>query len=368
MEPKTQIKTIRVRLKDKHAPLLRQQASAVNYVWNYCNDLSVRYFDRNKKFLSAYDLQDYTNGSGKELNLHSHTIQLISAEYATRRKQFNKVKLKWRKSKGAHRSLGWVPVKSNALRYKNGQIWYMGNPLSVWDSYGLKDFELGTGSFSEDSRGRWYLNTTVKVKCSSASERQSKKTVGVDLGLKDFLTTSDGWQVEAERFYRSVEKKLAVAQRANKKSRVRALHAKVKNRRKDALHKLSTKLVTEYGTIFVGNVDSSKLSKTRMAKSVYDAGWYSFKTMLSYKSAIAGTWYEEVNESFSTQTCSYCGTRSGPKGLAGLGIREWICCNCGSIHDRDINAAKNILAVGHDRLGAGIPFLKEREGVKKEIR
>ena len=142
-----------------------------------------------------------------------------------------------------------------------------------------------------------------------------------------------------------------MAQRANKKSLIKALHAKIKNRRKDELHKFSTMLTQHYGAIFVGNVSSSKLIKTKMAKSTLDAGWSSLKTMLEYKSDHAGVMYEEVNESYTTQTCSSCGEKppSRPKGIAGLGIREWVCSDCGTVHDRDVNAAKNILALGHER-------------------
>jgi putative transposase len=219
-------------------------------------------------------------------------------------------------------------------------------------SYGLADYELGTGSFSEDSRGRWYLNVTVKVRKPEASA--STKSVGIDLGLKDFLSTSDGVKVEAQRFYRDMQGKLAVAQRANKKQRVKAIHAKIANRRKDALHKLSTRLVAEHGAIFIGDVNASGLAKTRMAKSVLDAGWSAFRTMLQYKCDDAGVWFEEVREAYSTQTCSECGSVSGPKGIAGLGIRGWT-CSCGSVHDRDINAARNLLAAGRGRLAGGIP-------------
>jgi putative transposase len=83
-----------------------------------------------------------------------------------------------------------------------------------------------------------------------------------------------------------------------------------------------------------------------MAKSVLDAGWSAFRTTLQYKCADAGVWFEEVNEAYSTQTCSCCRNRTGPQGVAGLGIREWQCEVCGTAHDRDINAAKNILATG----------------------
>src|SRR6202030_1859621 len=96
--------------------------------------------------------------------------------------------------------------------------------------------------------------------------------------------------------------------------RTRAIHAKIANRRKDFLHKLSTRLVKAYGAISVGNVNASALAKTRLAKSVLDAGWSTFRTMLLYKCADAGVWFDEVDEAFSTQTCSVCNSRAGPKG------------------------------------------------------
>jgi transposase len=91
------------------------------------------------------------------------------------------------------------------------------------------------------------------------------------------------------------------------------------------------------------------------AKSVHDAGWSAFRTMLRYKCDFAGATFAEVNEAFSTQTCSACDSRSGPKGIAGLGIRVWTCSECGTVHDRNVNAAKNILAAGRRRLAEGIP-------------
>lgn len=352
-EAKFTTRTLRLRVKDKHAALLRSQAWAVNQAWNFCNELSLKHFQRKHEFLSAYDMQPYTKGAGKELGLHSQTVQGVQEEYCLRRRQFKKVRLSWRKSGGARRSLGWIPFKASAIRYKAGQVWYAGVPIGLWDSYGLAHYTLGTGSFSEDSRGRWYLNVTVKVKKAPASTATA--SVGIDLGLKDFLATSNGLKVEGHRFYRDLKDRLSSAQRAGKKQRVKTIHAKIKARRKDALHKLSTQLVTEYGAIFIGNVNASGLAKTTMAKSVLDAGWSAFRTMLLYKSDDAGTWFEEVNEAYSTQTCSCCGSITGPKGVAGLGIREWHCSVCGTIHDRDVNAAKNILAVGRGRLAGGTP-------------
>lgn len=125
------------------------------------------------------------------------------------------------------------------------------------------------------------------------------------------------------------------------------------------LHKFSTRLTKEYGAIFVGDVSSQKLVKTKMAKSTLDAGWSMLKTMLEYKSQQAGVVFEVVNESYTTQTCSCCGSipASSPKGRAGLRIREWTCSDCGAVHNRDTNAARNILAAGLRRLEAGITVL-----------
>ena len=344
-QTETSTRVLRLRLKDKHADFCRTLAAEVNFVWNYCNEMSRQVLEREQRFISAYELDALTAGATKAgLQLHSQTVQAISAEYVTRRKQFKKRQLRWRVSnpKRSNYSLGWVPFKASAIKYKSGQVHLAGVPLSLWDSYGLSNYELGAGSFSEDSRGRWYLNVTVKVQKQPLPAPDKVDALGIDLGLKALMTASDGSTVEAQRFYRGLEAQLAVAQRAGKKARTRALHAKMANRRKDALHKLSTALVRQHGAIFVGNVNASALAKTAAAKSVLDAGWSAFRTMLQYKCDDAGRWFKEVNEAYSTQDCSACASRTGPKGLAGLRVRRWTCSVCLTEHDRDINAAVNI--------------------------
>ena len=350
-----QTKTLKVRVRDKHKTLLNSMARNVNFVWNFVNELSHRSIKERSVFLSAYDMHPYTKGAGKELRLHSQTLQCIAGEYVTRRKQFKKARLNWRKSVGVKRSLGWIPVNTGAAQWKNGQVFHNGHYFKVWDSYGLSQYKFRSASFNEDARGRWYFNVVVDVQAEIPAGQDK---VGIDLGLKTTATCSDGTELEASRFYRRLEGKLATAQRANNKKRVKTIHAKIKNKRKDALHKFSTQLVKRCGLIVVGNVSSLKLVKTNMAKSVLDAGWGQLKTMLDYKCAHAGIVFKEVNEAYTTQTCSSCGLRpdSRPKGIAGLGIREWT-CECGVTHDRDINAAKNILALGHERLAVGIPAL-----------
>ena len=354
-------KTLKLRIKDKHQAVLSSMAREVNTVWNFCNETSAKAVRERHKFLSGYDLQKLTDGFSKcdGVAIGSATTQQVCEEYATRRRQFKRARLNWRVSnpKSSRRSLGWIPFKSRAARYKGGQVHFAGHKLRLWVSYGLSHFELRAGSLCEDSRGRWYLNVQVKIPELVGPMLPAPTTaVGLDLGLKTCATASSGQMIEG-RFYRGLECKLGIAQRAGKKSRSRAIHAKIAAQRKDMQHKFSTVLVKSNAAIFVGDVSSAKLIKTKMAKSTLDASWSSLKTMLEYKCHQAGIVFEEVNEGYTTQTCSCCGSNptSSPKGRAGLGIREWTCSACGSVHDRDINAARNILALGLQRLAGGIP-------------
>lgn len=129
------------------------------------------------------------------------------------------------------------------------------------------------------------------------------------------------------------------------------------NRRRDAMHKFSRDLVNQNAAIVVGNVNARAIARTRQGRSSLDAGWGMLKTMLAYKCEHAGVVFEVVDEAYTTQSCSCCGAIAGssPKGRTGLGIREWQCSECGASHERDVNAARNILAAGHSRLAGGIP-------------
>jgi putative transposase len=119
------------------------------------------------------------------------------------------------------------------------------------------------------------------------------------------------------------------------------------------LHRFSTKLVKEYQNIVIGDVSSRKLVKTRMAKSVLDAGWGILKTQVLYKGQQAGRCVSILSERNTTRTCSGCGSLTGPAGLDMLVVRTWMCRECGVTHDRDVNAARNILSAGRSPPSVG---------------
>lgn len=141
-----------------------------------------------------------------------------------------------------------------------GCVRFMGQHIRFWDRYDLSQYRIRTGCFSQDARGRWYLNVVVRVKRDRKAAQPVSRGIAIDLGLKDLLATSGGIKVGAPRFYRDLEGRLAAAQRAGKRARTRALHARIRNRRADHLHKLSSAVVRDHGAIFVGNVNAPALA------------------------------------------------------------------------------------------------------------
>ena len=332
------IPTYRYRVKSKPGELAKQ-ARAVNYVWNFCNESQKSAIRLGKKWLTGYDLDALTSGTSKDLGLLSGTINATCHQYAKSRRQHKRPYLRFR----GRKSLGWVPIKSEYFKQTETGFRFNGKDYRVFLSRPIPGRIRDGSNFSQDARGRWYLNLVVEVQ--DAPRRKVRRLVGIDLGLKDLAVLSTGQKIEAPQNYRRLEPRLAVAQRARKKRAVASIRAKAANCRRDFLHKASTQIVRDFDSIAVGNVNPSKLAKTKMAKSVLDAGWSSFRSMLAYKAIMHGVRYEEVNENHSTQACSRCGCLPDgrPEGIAGLRIRTWTCAECGAVHDRDVNAARNIL-------------------------
>jgi putative transposase len=347
------ILVFRFRVKSKNG-LLNQQARKVNLVWNYCNDRQKYALRFGRPWLTGFDLNRLTTGSSKELELHSGVINAVCEQFAKSRAQHRKPYLRYR----GRRSLGWLPIKGRDLHREGNAFRFAGVTFRVFCSRPLPEGKIKDGTcFSQDSRGNWFLNIVIEV--AEPPVRPLDRGVGIDLGLKDLAALTEGEKIPAPGFYRNAEAALAVAQRAHKRRRDNAIQARTARRRLDFLHNRSIEIARAFDHIAVGNINTRGFAQTSLAKSVLDAGWSSFRKMLAYKAVRHGARYVEVDERFTTQTCSNCGALpdSRPKGIAGLGIREWECSECGVVHDRDRNAALNILRRGRATLEAGISVL-----------
>jgi putative transposase len=355
-QPANMILTYRYRVKDASngtRNALRAQARAVNFVWNYCCQIDHEAHARWKagrvvKRPSAFDLANLCRGTTKELGIHSDTIDAICRKFAAAR---NACFPKTPRFRSFKRNLDFVPFSNfkRPAKLEGDRLTVLGRTYRLWLSRPVpSDANPKTFEFSTDARGRWYVNIQIEL---LVAEARNGAAVGIDLGLKNLATLSDGSKIAAPRLYRASERQLALHQSRGQKVRARALSAKIANRRKHFLHVETNKIARDHAEIYVGDVNASQLKRTKMAKSIGDAGWTMFRNMLSYKAIALGGKCEVVSERWTTQTCSSCGSlpQSRPKGIAGLGIRHFECSDCGTLHDRDVNAALNILRVGLER-------------------
>ncbi|MFF0597986.1 RNA-guided endonuclease InsQ/TnpB family protein [Streptomyces antibioticus] len=206
----------------------------------------------------------------------------------------------------------------------------------------------------KDAAGRYFASFVIDTDFAADQARMpdTDQIVGIDLGLTHFAVLSDGTKISSPRFLRRAEKKLKTAQRelsrkrkgsknrAKARLKVARAHARVADARREFHHQLSTRLISENQGIAVEDLSVAGLARTRMAKSVHDAGWASFISMLKYKAERYGRTLVRIGRFEPTsQTCSTCGTVDGPKPL---NVREWTCSACGTLHDRDHNAAINV--------------------------
>jgi putative transposase len=218
----------------------------------------------------------------------------------------------------------------------------------------------------KEADSRYYASFVVERPATPlpACDRE----VGIDLGLTALAVTSDGEMIPNPRFLRTAQRRLTKAQRvlsrrqkgsanrAKARHRVAVLHRRVRETRLDHAHKVALRLVRDNQAVYAEDLAVSGLMRTRMARSVADAGWSQLMRCIEEKAARYGRTFAKIGRFEPTsQVCSACGMKDGPKPLS---VREWTCAACGTAHDRDVNAARNILAAGRadksNACGAGV--------------
>jgi hypothetical protein len=261
----------------------------VNQAFNYCNEVSwlaATRTDSKRKWLSGFDLCSLTAGAAQYFErIGAGTIQRICVEYAQKRVAAKRRKLRWRVSRGARRSLGWVPFTAAGLKRKGRALRFCGKTFRVFEAERLEGVKWKQGCFAQDALGDWWL--CLPVECTPTTRAAPDEWVGIDLGVKETAVTSEGERLEGGRYYRSLECKIAHAQRRGHRRQAKRLHRKAARRRADALHKFTRRIVDQYDYIVVGNVSSASLAKTGMGKSILDSGWGMLKRMLQYKGEYA---------------------------------------------------------------------------------
>ncbi|NEO57865.1 MAG: IS200/IS605 family element transposase accessory protein TnpB [Okeania sp. SIO3B5] len=345
---------------------LNQLFGCCRYVWNqslaYCNQLYIggqkkpSYVDLTKQFITQAKkellwLKDVASTplqqSLKDLD-QAYKNFFDSCTGKRKGIQFKPPKFKSRKSRQTARFVGgnYKICQDKIYLPKVGKI-------KIFWSRKLPSHPSSV-TIIKDSSNRYFASFVVET-CTERLPK-SGNSIGIDLGISTFATLSNGEKFEAPKPLKKNLKKLGKFQRKfaktqlgskrREKARVRVakLHAKVKDIRTDFLHKLSTDLVRKYDTIVLEDLNvSGMVSNRKLAKAISDLGWREFRTLTEAKCEKYGREFGTISRWEPTsQKCSNCGFKGGKKEL---NVREWTCLNCGTLHDRDINAAINILEV-----------------------
>ena len=333
---------LKLRLNGEQETRLVQWLWNLTGVWNWAIK-KIENDARDSIYYSPKVFQNLLAGHGEKMEIPSHTLQgILSQAHLAWSRCFKKTAKKPH-LKGARNKLSSIPFPDPIKPAIGTHISLPGMGKLRFHKQDIPAGQIKCGRIIKRSSG-WYLCLFIAADREKIA-RTGDGVVGIDPGFKNLITLSTGEKVPHPREAEKTEQRLAQAQRGHDKHLAARLQERRANQVKDRNHKLSLRLVRENKFIAFSGDNHKGVAKL-FGKSVSSSAHYQLRQMLTYKSRSGGTKYVETDPPFSTMTCSDCGALTGPHGLGGLAVRNWVCSACGALHDRDGNAAINTLNSG----------------------
>jgi putative transposase len=335
---------VKLRLNKIQEALLAEWLFMLTGVWNW----AIRKIENDAMdgiYYTPMEFQNLLADHGKKMGIPSHTLQgMLAMAHTAWKRCYQKIGGK-PKLKGMRNRLNSIPFPDPIHTPEQNHVKLPGIGTLRFHQQDLPEGKIKCGRIVKRASG-WYLCLFVNAE-RSPIQAKDYDVVGIDPGFSHLITLSSGEKVDHPKELQQSIKRLGQAQRGGNRKLTARLHERIQNQRKDRNHKLSLRLVKENEVIAVSK-DNIKGMASMFGKSVASSAHAQLRQMLSYKtnSRAGGAKYVEVASHHSTRTCSSCGCLTGPTGLAGLSVREWACTACGTLHDRDVNAAINTLIAG----------------------
>ena len=359
--------------------LLAKHFGSVRFVYNYFLSERKHQYDETHKsdnyYAQAKKLTDLKK-DGEHLwlkEINSQTLQQTLRHLETAYVNFFRGDAKFpnfksKKSRNSFSVPQFVELKNNKVyfpKFKDG--------IKVRQHRKVEG-KIKSATISLTTTGKYYVSLLTEQMYEPLPK--SNKQVGIDLGLKDFVITSDGKAYKNNRYTKKYQRKLAIAQKhlsrkqygsneyEKQRLKVAKIHEKIANSRNDNLHKVSADLISKYDIICLEDLNIKGMVKNhKLANHIQDASWGTFVTYLQYKADMNNKRIVKIDRFYpSSQTCNVCGYVNGK--VKDLSVREWICPQCGTTHNRDINAAINILNEGLRNISAGTVDYTDGDGVR----